>query len=323
MSWSVVTPLGLRMEIEQDAVAQHRVRKRAHIIEVHVIATLRHRPGLASEDQVLGCTNAGPVCHPLLDEVGWVTRVGAGGPDQVERVPQHGFRHRDLADQLLKGHKVSARHGMLKVVLLYNSRGSDDLQLLALRWMLDDDVEHEPVELRLRQRIRALELDRILRREDEKWLIQLVGPPLYRDPVLLHRLEQCRLRLGRGPVDLVRQQNVGKHRSRREHHLSISGLRVFLDDVGAGDVGRHQIRRELDPRELEIQHLRHRLDQQRLGQTGDTDDDAVATDQQGEERLLDHVLLADDQLVHLAEKTARGRPSACRPGRCRPVIRVQ
>ena len=34
----------------------------------------------------------------------------------------------------------------------------------------------------------------------------------------------------------------------REHHLAAAGRRVFLDDVGAGDVGRHQVGRELDAR---------------------------------------------------------------------------
>jgi hypothetical protein len=39
--------------------------------------------------------------------------------------------------------------------------------------MLDDDVEHEAIELRFRQRIRAFELDRVLRREDVERLSSL------------------------------------------------------------------------------------------------------------------------------------------------------
>src|SRR5256885_10765842 len=40
--------------------------------------------------------------------------------------------------------------------------------------MLDDDVEHEAIELSFGQGIRALELDRVLRREDEERLVERV-----------------------------------------------------------------------------------------------------------------------------------------------------
>ena len=44
----------------------------------------------------------------------------------------------------------------------------------SLRRVADADLEHEPVELRLGQRIRAFLLDRVLRREHEERLGQLV-----------------------------------------------------------------------------------------------------------------------------------------------------
>jgi hypothetical protein len=81
------------------------------------------------------------------------------------------------------------------------------------RWMSspvrtgDEDVEHEAVELGLGQRVGALLLDRVLGGEDEERLRQRVGGPAGGDLVLLHRLEQRRLRLRRGPVDLVGQDD--------------------------------------------------------------------------------------------------------------------
>ena len=64
------------------------------------------------------------------------------------------------------------------------------------------------------------------------------------DLLLLHRLEQRRLRLRRGAVDLVGQQQVGEDRSGLEAELALA---VLLDkDVRADDVGGHQVRRELD-----------------------------------------------------------------------------
>ena len=61
-----------------------------------------------------------------------------------------------------------------------------------------------------------------------------------RDLVLLHRLEQAGLGLGRRPVDLVGEDQVGEDRSRLEPEDPLAAL---LDqDVRAGDVGGHQVR---------------------------------------------------------------------------------
>ena len=80
-----------------------------------------------------------------------------------------------------------------------------------------------------------------------------------------------------------------------------AGRRVFLNDVRAGDVRRHQVGRELDALELEVEHLGQRGDEQRLGQAGHADDQAVAADEQRQQHLLDHVVLADDQLLQLGD----------------------
>ena len=180
--------------------------------------------------------------------------------------------------------------------------------------MLDDDVEHEPVELGLGQRVGPLELDRVLGSEDEERLLQGIGPALDRDPVLLHRLEQGRLGLRRGPVDLVGEEHVREHRTRCEHHLAPAGRGVLLDDVGAGDVGGHQVGGELDARELQVQDLRHRLDDQRLGEPGHTDDEAVAADEQRQQGLVHDLLLADDLLADLGQDLLASRLHAVGQG---------
>ena len=97
--------------------------------------------------------------------------------------------------------------------------------------------------------------------------------------VLLHRLEQRRLRLRRRPVDLVGQQDL---REDRPFHEAKAAVAVGLvEDLRAGDVGGHQVRRELDPLEREIEDLRQRLDEQRLGESRHAGDQAVPA---GEER---------------------------------------
>ena len=80
-----------------------------------------------------------------------------------------------------------------------------------------------------------------------------------------------------------------------------AGGRVFLDDVRAGDVRRHQVGRELDAVELEVEHLRERPDEQRLRQAGHADDQAVAADEQRQQHLIDDVVLPDDELAELGD----------------------
>ena len=92
--------------------------------------------------------------------------------------------------------------------------------------------------------------------------------------ILLHRLEQRRLRLGRRAVDLVGQDDLREDRALQESQRAMPVL--LVEDLGAGDVGRHQIRRELDALEAQVENLGERLDQQRLRQTRHAGEQAVA-----------------------------------------------
>jgi len=95
-------------------------------------------------------------------------------------------------------------------------------------------------------------LDGILRRDDEERVRKLARLTADRDLFLAHRFQQGGLGLGRRAVDLVGQHHVREDRSLLE--LELAGLLVV--DVGAGDVGRQQIGRELNPLELEVERRR-------------------------------------------------------------------
>jgi hypothetical protein len=97
--------------------------------------------------------------------------------DDVERVPQHRLGHRHLAHQLLELDQILAADRPFELRILNRRRRPHDVDLLVVRRVLDDDVEHEAIELRFRQRIGALELDRVLRREDVERLVERVGAP--------------------------------------------------------------------------------------------------------------------------------------------------
>ncbi len=92
-----------------------------------------------------------------------------------------------------------------------------------------------------------------------------------------------------------------KNRTRDERPAAVAGGRVLFDDVGAGDVGGHQVRRELDALEHQAQGLRDGPHQQRLGRAGQAGDQAVAADEQRDQDLIEHLLLADDHFPHLPD----------------------
>ena len=122
----------------------------------------------------------------------------------------------------------------------------DDDELLGLARVADEHLHHESVDLGLRQRVGALGLDRVLRREDEERVGDLVGLAADRHLALLHDLEERALDLGGRPVDLVGEQQVREDGAERRPELA--GLLVV--DARADEVGRDEVGRELDALEL-------------------------------------------------------------------------
>ena len=84
---------------------------------------------------------------------------------------------------------------------------------------------------------------------------------------------------------------------------------AFLQHFAAEDVGGHQVGRELDAPGVEAEHGAERLDQLGLGEAGHADQHAVAAGQDGDQRVLDHLLLAEDHRADavLGRGDVRGR----------------
>ena len=114
------------------------------------------------------------------------------------------------------------------------------------------------------------------------------------DLVFLHGFEQGGLGLGRRAIDFVGEDDVGEDRAGHERHAPAVG--GFLEDLGAGDVGGHQVGGELDALELEVKDLGDGFHEQGLGEAGSAGDQAMAAGEEGDEDLLDDVFLADDDL---------------------------
>ena len=88
-----------------------------------------------------------------------------------------------------------------------------DPPLLVGRRIGDEDLEEEPVELGLGERVGPFLLDRVLRRQHEERVGQRVAVAADGHLPLLHRLQQRGLGLGGRPVDLVGQDQVREHRA--------------------------------------------------------------------------------------------------------------
>ena len=204
---------------------------------------------------------------------------------------------------------------MLDGRLLDAGRALHDPDEVLLRRERHVDLEEEPIELRLRQRVGALHLERVLGGEHEERLgerVLLLGDG---DAVLLHRLEQGALRLRRGAVDLVGEDEVREDRPRLEAEPALAAL--LHDDVRADDVGRHQVRRELDAAEAEVERLGHRAHEHRLAEPRHALEERVRSGEQADQRLPHELLLADDEGADLALDGGRELGEALRldPGR--------
>ena len=112
--------------------------------------------------------------------------------------------------------------------------------------------------------------------------------------MFLHRLQQRGLRFRRGAVDFVRQDDVGKKRPFDEYESAAARLIGFLQNIGAGDVRRHQVRRELDAVELQRHRLGQRVDDGRFGQSRHPHQQPVPARQNADQQLLDDDVLPDD-----------------------------
>ncbi len=73
----------------------------------------------------------------------------------------------------------------------------------------------------------------------------------------------------------------------------------FHDHVRAQDVGRHQVGRELDAGELQVERLGQRADQQRLAQPGHAFQQAMPADEQAGQHAVDDLVVADDDAADL------------------------
>ena len=160
--------------------------------------------------------------------------------------------------------------------------------------------DHEAVDLRLGQRIRALVLDRVLRREHEERPRELVRGRLDRDLALLHALEQAGLGLRRGAVDLVHQHDVGEDRAGPELEARLA----LVVDLRADDVRGQQVGGALHARELAVDRARERARQGGLADARVVLDEDVPLAQHRHGQVLEDFVADLDRLADVVRDAA-------------------
>ena len=103
--------------------------------------------------------------------------------------------------------------------------GKQHAPLGALVGIADVDLQQEAVELRFGQRIGAFLLERVLCRQHVERRGHIMALAGDRDVVLLHGLQQRRLGLRAGAVDLVGHQQLGEDRALDEAEVAPSRRR--------------------------------------------------------------------------------------------------
>jgi hypothetical protein len=114
-----------------------------------------------------------------------------------------------------------------------------------------------------------------------------------RHVMLLHRLQQRGLGARARAVDFVGHQQLTEDRAGDEAEAAFAAG-TLVQHFAAQDVGRHEIRGELDAAGVEPEHDAHGLDQLGLGEAGKADQQRMAAAEHGDERLLDHAFLPED-----------------------------
>ena len=166
----------------------------------------------------------------------------------------------------------------------------EDLSFFAFDGIVDEDFEHEAVELGFGQGVGAFLFDGVLGGEDHERLGEVEGFAADADVAFLHGFEQGGLDFGGGAIDFVGEDDVGEDGAAADFELG--GLGVV--DLGAGEVGGQEVGRELEADEVGVDGTGDGRDAQRFGEAGDAFEEAVSVAEKGDEEAGDEGVLADD-----------------------------
>src|SRR5713101_1027747 len=211
--------------------------------------------------------------------------------DDLERVIVQAGVYFDVCNGVLHGENIAdIRDRIERIERIIANALAENFLFRFVGGIAHFDAHQETVELRFRQRIGAVMLDRILRGDDEKGLWKRERFAVHGDLRFVHGFEKRGLRARRGAVDFVGEHHVGENRPGTE--FKFAGLGIV--DAHAEDIAGKKIGSELNALESAMERFRERLGQGGFADAGDVFDEQVAASEQGDQCELDGVFLAED-----------------------------
>ena len=206
-------------------MGEHGHRERLDVVRQHVVAAVEQGARLGGAQQQEPGTRA----RAELD-----ARIGPGAAQERDDVRADRIGRMDAPRRVLRRQHVrGAADGLEMLDPVAVLVGPQHRRLGARVRIPERQAHHEAVDLRLGERVGALELDGVLRGQDHERPGQLMGVDINADAALLHALQEARLGLGRRAVDLVDHHDVREDRARPElEDLVAAAVDVRPDDVG-------------------------------------------------------------------------------------------
>ena len=275
-----------------------------YIIRTDEVLTVQPGVGAGAAVQCDGGPGAAAILDPGRQLLAVVLRL-ATGDNQLHHVLLHRVGH--MQHQRLRAgaeHRFLAQRsgcrGGAGIAVGFGAGQTQDGRFRGGIRVVHVDVQQEAVELGLGQGVGALLLDGVLGCHDQKQGGQLIGLAAHTHLPFRHRLQQCRLHLGRGAVHLVGQHQVVKDGALLKMEAALLGP----VNLGTRDIAGQQVGGELDAVEASLQPLGQRFDGARLGQPRRPFDQQVAVGKQRDDQSLYQVRLTDDLCVQPAFKSS-------------------
>ena len=199
---------GLRIEGGNDSVAQDGVSQGFHVVHGHVITSSEQCPDLRTQNQLLASSWSRSPLDQVLDPFGGGFLLGSRHPDKVENKIVNVLGDRYPFDGFLAFENGFSVQDRFEFGLESRGRPLEDLPFFVTGRIIDDYLEEEPIALSFGQVVSSFLLNRILGGQNKERLVQMIGFSAHRNIVLLHGLEQGRLRFGWSPVDFVGQNDL-------------------------------------------------------------------------------------------------------------------
>ena len=261
----------------------------AHVLGHHIVALANQCAGARHASERDDATGA----HAQLNKV-----VIAGLLAQAHDIIQHRVGNLYIAQVVLDIEQVIAgNHGLDVVERVGIATGLEDIDLVLARRIANGQANHKAVELAIGQRLSARRAHRVLGCDTHEGTRDLMRLPINRHRAFFHNLEQGRLRLCAGTVDLVAQQHVAVDGA--PHKAKHAG--VAVEHRKARNVRGQRIGRKLHALKVQTQCTRKSQSQRRLAGTGHILQQDVAAGIDGHESFLDHIALAQQGAAHFVD----------------------